>query len=233
MGQIVLYPDHLVVHSLEGEEPVWPAGVEDLIPYFFHSIEVDPRFTMGDLFRLLDRDGVELLEAFIGESVTPLLDEARELPAGAGDLRVDYLRVYNTYDDGEIFREFDAWGPWDEPYDGAWAEHPDTPREGGVSVSLTPANQLLDVPLRYDPVLVFRDAAGKEEYRTRIGITFIEFIKAIFYDLTFYGPPAERDELRSDLERRVEEIDRGEADLIPAEEVFDRLRQRPDSPATD
>lgn len=233
MGQIVLCPDHLVVHSPEGEEPVWPAGIEDLVPYFFHSIEIDPRFTIGDLFRLLDRDGVELLEAVIGESVAPLLDEAREPATGGGDLRVDYLRVYNTYEEGEIFREFGGWGPWDEPYDGAWATDPDTPREGGISVSLTPANQLLEIPLRYDPVLVFRDAKGTEEYRTRIGITFIELIRAVFYDLTFYGPPAERDEVCADLRQRVEEIHRGEAELIPMEEVFARLREHLDPDATD
>lgn len=233
MGRIVLHPSHLVVDSYEGEEPVWPGGVEDLVPYFFHSVEIDPAFTMGDFFRLLDRDGAEFLEAVIGESVMPLLDEAREPSAGGGDLRIDCLRVCNAYEDGELRRDFDGWGPWDEPYDGAWAKEPDMPREGPVSVSLTPVNQLLDLPLRYDPELVFRDAAGAEEYRTRIGITFIEFIKAVFYDLTFYGPPADRDEVRAELQRRIEEIDRGEAELIPAEEVLARLRERLDSQATD
>lgn len=233
MGRIVLHPDHLVVESYGDEEPVWPGSVEDLAAYFFHSVEVDPGLTMGDFFRLLDRDGAEFLEVVIGESITPLLEEAREPPDGSGDLRIDYLRVYNTYGDGHILREFDGWGPWDEPYEGAWATQPDIPREGGISVSLTPVNQLLDLPLRYDPGLVFRDAAGAEEYRTRIGITFIEFIKAVFYDLTFYGTPADRDEVRAELQRQVEEIDRGEAELIPAEELFARLRERPDSQATD
>lgn len=233
MGRIVLHPDHLVVGSSGEEEPVWPAGIEDLIPYFFHSVEAGPGLTLGDLFRLLDHEGVELVEAVIGESMTPLLDEAREGPHGGEDLRIDYLRVYNAYADGEIIREFDGWGPWDEPYDGAWAQDPDMPRTGPVSVSLTPVNQLLGLPLAYDAELVFRDAAGAEEYRAPIGITFIEFIKAIFYDLTFYGSPAERDEVRADLQQAVEEIDRGEADLIPAEELFARLRERPDSQPTD
>lgn len=233
MGRIVLHSDHLVVQSYGEEEPVWPGSVIDLAAYFFHQVEVDPGFTLGDLFRVLDRDDVEFLEAVIGESVAPLLDEAREPVRGAGDLRIDFLRVYNAYDDGHLVREFDGWGPWDEPYDGAWEKEPDMPREGPVSVSLTPVNELLELPLRYDPELVFRDAAGDEEYRTRIGITFLEFVKAVFYDLTFYGPPAERDEVRAGLQRRVEEIDRGEAGTTSAEELFARLRERPDLPGPD
>lgn len=233
MGRIVLHPDHLVVGWHGEEEPVWPGSVDELAEYFFHSVEIDPAFTMGDLFRLLDRDGAEFLETVIGEAVTPLLAEAREPPQGGADLRIEYLRVCNVYQDGEIRRDFDGWGPWDEPYDGAWAAHPDTPREGPLSVSLTPVNHLLDLPLRYDPALVFRDAAGAEEYRTRIGITFIEFVRAVFYDLTFYGPPADRDEVRAELQRQLEEIDRGEADLVPAEELFAQLRERRDSQATD
>lgn len=233
MGQIVLHPDHLLVQSYGEEESVWPASVIDLAAYFFHQVEVDPRFTLGDFFRLLDRDDVEFLEAVIGESVAPLLDEAREPASGGPDLRIGFLRVYNAYDDGQLIRDFDGWGPWDEPYDGAWEKEPDYPREGGISVSLTPVNQLLGIPLRYDPDLVFRTDAGVEEYRTRIGITFIEFIKAVFYDLTFYGPPAERDEVRAELLQRAEEIGRGEAELIPGEEFLARLRERLDPPAPD
>lgn len=233
MGRIVLHPDHLIVHSHGEEEPVWPGGIEDLAPYFLDSLEIDSAFTLGDLFRLLDRDGVEVLEVVMREAVSPLLDEAREPPRGGGDLRVEYLRVYNTYADGEILREFDGWGPWNEPYDGAWTKEPDYPRVGPISVGLTPVNQLLAVPLRYDPALVFRNAAGAEEYSTRIGITFLEFLKAIFYDLTFYGPPAQRDQVRADLQRAVEEIDRGEAGLIPFDEVIASPEERPDSQETD
>ncbi len=232
MGQIVLHPDRLLVQSNGGPEPVWPGSVIDLAEYFFDQVEVDPGFTLGDFFRLLDRDDVEFLEAVIGESVAPLLDEAREPASGGVDVRIEFLRVYNAYDDGRIIREFDGWGPWDEPYDGAWEKEPDMPREGPVSVSLTPVNELLDIPLRYDPGLVFRNADGVEEYRTRIGITFIELVKAIFYDLTFYGPPAERDAVREDLQRQVEEIRRGEADLIPGDELLARLRERLDSEGT-
>jgi hypothetical protein len=103
--------------------------------------------------------------------------------------------------------------------DGAWAKDPDYPRRGSISVSMTPVNQLLKVPLRYDLEVIFRSSPGVEAYRTRIDITILDFLKAVFYDLTFYGLPAERDAMRAELQRRVEEGDRGEVDLIPGEEV--------------
>lgn len=233
MGRILLHPDHLVVGWPGEEEPVWPGSVLDLAQYFFHAVEIDPAYTLGDLFRLLDRDGVAFLEAVIGESVEPLLDEAREPPRGGEDVRIDFLRVSNLFEDEGIFRDFDGWGPWDEPYDGAWEKEPDMPREGPISVSLTPVSHLLHLPLRYHPALVFRDADGAEEYSTRVGISFLELLKAVFFELTFYGPPEERDAVRADLEQQVEEIRRGEADTIPADEVFARLKERLDSQETD
>lgn len=226
MGKVILCPGRVVARWYHEEETVWPASVHDLTKYFFYAVEIDPEFTFGDLCQLLDREGAELLEVVLGERVVPLLEEAR-LPAESFEsTRIDFLRVRNAHEDGHLWREFDGWGPWDEPYEGAWEKDPDCPRKGSISVSLVRANQLLDLPLRYDPELVFRDSAGVEEYRSSVDITLIEFLKAIFFELTFYGLPAERDQVRADLQRRVEEIERGEEESIPADEVFREIRER-------
>lgn len=226
MGEITLFPGHVVARWYHEEETVQPASTFDLAKYFLSSLEIDPEVTFRDLCRLLDRDDVAFLEAVLGERVGPVLEEAR-LPAESVEGgRIEFLRVSNVHEDGMLRREFGGWGSWGEPYEGAWDKHPDWPREGSLSVSLTPVNQLLDLPLRYDPSLTFRDSDGVEEYRTSVGITLIEFLKAIFFDLTFHGSPAERDEVRAELDRRMDEIERGEAETIPAEEVFRKLRER-------
>jgi hypothetical protein len=223
MGEITLYPDRLVARWYQEEETVWPASVMDLSKYFFYSLEIDPAFTFGDLIRLLDHEDVEFLETVIGERVEPLLREARTRSRSDADSRIDFLRVYNVHQNGFLRREFDGWGAWDEPYDGAWEHDPAMPRIGGISVSLTPVCELLHLPLRYDPELVFRAEKQIEEYRSEIDITFIEFLKAIFFDLTFHGGPEERDSVSAELRRRVDEIERGEAKLIPADELFKEL----------
>jgi hypothetical protein len=226
MGEITLHSGRIVVRGYGEEETVWPGSAEELSRYFFHGLEIDPEFTLGDLVALLDRDGIDFLEVVLGEHIAPLLEEARVPPASHDDLRIEHLSVSNVHSDGFLHREFHGWGPWDEPYDGAWAKDPDFPRWGALSVSMTPVNQLLDLPLRYDPELIFWSSPGVEAYRTRIDITFLDFLKAIFFDLTFYGPPTDRDAVRAELERRVEEIDRGDAELIPGEEVSRELRER-------
>jgi hypothetical protein len=45
----------------------------------------------------------------------------------------------NVHSDDCLYRELSGWGPWDEPYDGAWAKDSDYPRQGSISVSMTPA----------------------------------------------------------------------------------------------
>jgi hypothetical protein len=187
-----------------------------------------PEFTLGDLFALLDRDDAKLLEFVLGEDVLPVLEDARLEGARDEDLRLEYLTVTNVHEHGCLRREFHGWGPWDEPYDGAWDKDPDCPRWGAIAVGLTPVRQLLDVPLRYDASVTFLAPPDVAPFRTEVDISLIEFLKAIFYELTFYGSPDERDELREELRRRVDQIERGEAELIPAEEVIEELRRRLD-----
>lgn len=69
-----------------------------------------------------------------------------------------------------------------------------------------PAHHLISLPLRYEAAVAFQDASGAEVQRTSVGITLIEFLKAVFYDLTFAGPPAERDRTRAELERLGREL---------------------------
>lgn len=224
MGQITLSPGRVVASRWYGEEDmVWPSSIQDLVPYFFDCLKLDPALTLGDLFQLLDRDDVELLAAVLNENVIPILEEGRRGGSEPnGEESLQFLRVYNRHEDGYLRRGLDAWGSWNQPYDDAEATA--APRATWFSVSLTPVGQLLDLPMRYDSALEFRDRAGATEYRTNVAITFLEFLKAIFDDLTFYGTPDERDAVLEDLRRQVEEIDRGEARLIPAEEVLRELR---------
>lgn len=226
MGEITLYPDRVVSRWYHNEETVRPGSILDLSKYFFYSLTIDADFTFGDLFALLDREGTDFLGAVLGERVDPVLEEGRRPPALPARGQINFLRVCNVHEGGCLRREFDGWGAWDEPYDGAWQKHADWPRAGPIAVGLTPVNQLLELPLRYDPDLVFRDEDGNEEYRTTIDITFIEFLKAVFYELTFHGSPEERDEVTNELRQRIEEIESGDATLIPVDEVLKSIHEK-------
>ena len=228
MGMITLHPGRLVVSRWPGDDDtVWPGGVQDLLPYLLYSLELNPDFTLADLFHLLERDDVALLATILDERVAPVLEEARRSDVPADDDEpLHFLRVSNRHEGGYLRRELDAWGTWDQPYDDAEGEA--GPRDTWMSVSLTPVGQLLHVPIRYDPEVLFRNRAFEIEYRTTVDITLIEFLKAVFDELTFHGSPEERDQVLRGLKRQVEEIKRGEVRLIPHEEVARELRERLD-----
>jgi hypothetical protein len=223
MATVTLAPDRLLMRHDGEDVVVRPASVEDLLPCLTYSVDVDPTFTLGDLFRLVDRDDSELLGVILAEDVGPLLDEARCGPQPDEDESVEFLQVYNNHADGRLYRHFGGWGRWDEPYEGAWTENPEYAREGSIAVELVPVTELLHLPLRYNPELVFRGAESEVEYRTEIDIKFVELLKAVFFELTFCGTPEERDAQRTELQELVERIERGEERLIPAEEVYREL----------
>lgn len=226
MGTIKLHPGRLEVSRWLGDEStVWPADVQDLLPYLSYTLDLDPEFTLGDLFDLLDRGEVGLLAEILDEHLAPVLKEARDGPVELDDGEpVHFLRVSNRHEDGHLRRELDAWGTWEQPYDTATGEA--GPHETWMSVSLTPVGQLLQVPIKYDPELVFRNRAWEVEYRTAVDITLVEFLKAVFEDLTFHGSPEERDQVLAELKRQVREIERGEVRMIQHEEVVRELREK-------
>ncbi|CAN5738483.1 hypothetical protein BH23GEM9_BH23GEM9_32080 [soil metagenome] len=226
MNKVTLYSDRVVARRYSDEETVRPASLLDLSRFFFYSLELDPTFTLGDLFRLVDQDDAELLEIVLDEHIAPLLEEASTAPSADVTGQIEFLRVYNIHEDGALHRGFDGWGIWPPEYDDVRKQHPELPREGPLSVSLTPLRELLDVPLRYDPELIVHDPDGAGEFRTGIDITLIEFLKAIFADLTFHGTPDERNETRAELSRRMHDIERGAADLTASDEVLGALRKR-------
>jgi hypothetical protein len=233
MGILRLSPDRLVARDSEGETEVRPASVWDLLPYLFHSVEVDPTFKLGDLFRVVDCEDSGLLAAILAEDIGPLLEEARTGARPDADESLEFVQVCNRHDNGHLHRDFEGWGAWDEPYEGAWTEQPSAPREGGIAVEFAPVTELLDLPLRYNPELVLRGSEYEVEYRTEIDITFAEFVKAVFFELTFLGSPRERDAARAELETLTARIERGEERLIPDEEVYRELRLAPDEDLDD
>lgn len=226
MYTVELTPGGLIAHRDHAPDGVTPTSATDIVPFFWHWVEFAPGYRLGDLMRLVDLPDADLLASILGENIVPLIEEARGGPETDGDTSVGYLRVSNLYEDGRIIREFDGWGRWTEPYPGAWGGNPEVPRMGGIAVEFSPLPSLLDLPLRYESALVFRDEHGREEFRTEIGITLIEFLKAVFWELTYLGTPEERDAMRAELDEQRRRLDAGEEETIPTEEVLRELEER-------
>lgn len=89
---------------------------------------------------------------------------------------------------------------------------------------------VLDKELRVDHhIIVYRLGEKHEElFRARYAISLMELLDAIYWEISFYGPPQNREEFFEELNDRKKEIDeaieRGEEPGIPWEEVKEKLR---------
>lgn len=94
------------------------------------------------------------------------------------------------------------------------------------SVSFSPMSSIADLPIRINENAFF-SRYGKETLdRERINMSpsFLEFLDAIYYDISFYGGPEEAKEMRDSLVTMVKEIEDGTATTVPLEDVLKELR---------
>jgi hypothetical protein len=219
-----------------------PRTLADLLRFWHYQLDaIDSDVTLGDLLALLRRvRGVGRLSAMVSCDLPEFLAEA-ELPAAspAGDL--DYLEVYNTAElegfDGDRFhppyaicRGFHGWGAWERPDDLPDDDGDDWPTEGGFAIEFTPVNELVHLPLRYDPAVRFdRERYSEPLFETKVTITFGEFVHAVLWEIGFFGSPGDRNEQRAGLQATMAEVDeameRGEVpcDSVDMAELLDAL----------
>lgn len=108
-----------------------------------------------------------------------------------------------------LMREFHGWGTWGEPYPGAIEKEGWDPNfKGGVSLSFTPVNELLDFPLRYNDRFEMRDDLYKGNVLVSdgINITFGEFVHSVLWEIGFYGDPDSRDEAGDQILERSKRV---------------------------
>jgi hypothetical protein len=96
------------------------------------------------------------------------------------------------------------------------------------SLSFTSTRSLIDLPLRLKPdATVFTDNMDdwKEESKTLatyhwVPTTLGQIIQGVFWELSFFGSPVERDKQGAELFRSIEEVRDGNAETVPFDDVF-------------
>ncbi len=197
---------------------------------------IEPGVTMGDIFRMVK--SYPILEGFIGqyswcwgieaihrEADQPLLkvyqppaddEEEDEEPMVAL-----VLEQYGTiYEKGHLELGLDLCGRSEET-DGVCTK---------FGVSMTPANELAPLPIELsEDLLVFkRPELGGPFLTCRRGVTLLEFLDAIYWEISFYGSPEERTEMRDEIRQTVAEIKSGLAKVETAdsfEEMVEKMNQ--------
>jgi|SRR5581483_7565685 len=173
------------------------------------NCHIDSGVTLGDIFRGVEahRDLALFLQAWSHCDVEAFHAEARK-PAAKPWADFEYI---------EISREFD------------WNEHGASnqvrvrgvgePGEFGCThygIDMTPVNQIAHLPVRLKPHMeISRDSTKIAESPCRF--TLLDVLGEIYWEISFFGNPASRDDTAAEVEEAVRDIKEGRAELTRVE----------------
>lgn len=182
----------------------------------------DPERPDEEPFQWLDEEEEEDLDQ-VEEAIADLTGEPKpfRIYDATGDdpitgepesKRLKLGEMYGTWGGPyTLWRDFHGWGRWEEPYEGYFEKHPEIdPKNyyGGYGLSLSPVQDLMHYPLRYNAEFELRDDlyGGNVLVKDTLVITVGEFIHAIFWDLGFYGTPEDREQVAEELDQRIGQL---------------------------
>lgn len=244
MDNLILGPGPKLIwrdmHRQDSDQPVDADVTGRAVEFLYEPVTLDPRLTIGAVFRLLDACP-PLQQVFRRDFSEELCAEARkgQLPQSRGSdpeevAGIEYLELHwswaldtasKTY--SSVYRlDLHGVGPVlqvDAPTYGVKAGE-----RINWSVSLTPVRELLDLPLRFrDQFNLTEDDIDASAYGDTIGtaqcadVLLGQVIHSVLYELSFHGGPEQQVEFHDELMARKAEVDAGTAKLIPAGDIFD------------
>jgi hypothetical protein len=177
--------------------------------YLFEPVTFDDDVTLRDLFLIINRNidfYNDLLRNWCAEIVAEGLSEREKSKCNED---IEYLELYWQLEkdqdadgislSGYIFPDFHGWGDWDDS------------TKGGISLGLTPVYEFVDVPIRLRSHLTLIEPCTTgipPEVNEFKDATYAlgQVLHGIIWELSFYGGPKQRCEMRKELIDQVEEI---------------------------
>jgi len=209
--------------------------------FVFELITIHAETTLADIFRLMEaspllqklyrRDFADELSALARKGGAE--PSSREQAAHAG---IEFLELYQEWGLNTSTSEYSGMhrlqlhGIGNELTE----DLPEERRKKGEriewSVSLTPLQELLSLPVRLKAeVRITEEDAAAKAYMSEIrrarcaDVTLGQVIHGLLWELSFHGGPHEQLEVSEDLKRRVAEVDAGTVEFVSADDVFESL----------
>jgi len=187
---------------------ITPAG---LLDHLWDDVQVN-KITLRRIFEIM-RPNIRLWGLILNENIEPLFSEMFDKKCKCKNKEnLKYLEVYREveYEHGECmeFHSFHAYGQ-------------DTHETGAYySVGLSPINSIGEIEIKIDTEFKICEAPSgtDSKYKWKFGsknFTLLEFLKAIFWELCFYGNPEERDKFYNNI---IEECNK-----IKEEELINKI----------
>lgn len=182
-----------------------------VLPFLMRPVVLHPECTLRSVFITALHFEKEL-NPIIGNWMLEFLNEAfSPLPENyvpSTTERLDLLELYyaatsqnDTYY-GLNYPSFHALGQSFVDYDGQPLA-PGTTRPEQYSISFTPVNQLMSLPLQVRPTMFFEIdhplVLTQQLELPTPAISILQLLYGIFWELSFYGPPSKRDQAGQEL----------------------------------
>ena len=233
----------LIYERTEWNDP--PEDVTDSVcEFLFSQLKIEDDVLLQDIFKLLDDPILRIV--FNREYVNELLDEVSSGPIVPDELpyqKVEYIELSQVWHLDTSTSEYRSAGHFSvsgkgiaQPED-VVAEHGSSYKKGdriNWSVSLTSVRELLHLPVRLNStVQICEEDVHAKRYahalQTGVNnqITLAALFHSLLWELSWHGPPAERDARKRKLLAQKAELDAGTAETRPYNDIFEDLGYKP------
>lgn len=208
---------------------------ERAVTLLFDDCTLEDGVILRDIFLLLNTE-LDIFDTIITNWCKEIVTEGLTKPKEAArETEIEFLELYwrfykdvdrdtkKTFLGGNIFPQFHGMGfvhKEDHIVDGIL--HSKAGERTGYSIALTPASELMDIPVRFseDVCIYNEDNWSEQPQKFDSGqYSLGQILYAVIWELSFYGGPEKRDQTSQELMDSVDEIKNGNlSDLLSEKE---------------
>lgn len=213
--------DMLLFINSEQEEEI--INNNELLSYLGCDIKIEDDVTFQRIFDLI-LSNKEIFNTIYcnshlyGHKIDDFEDEYNAPQNNENDKDIQYLEVKRIFDDftnsddkysSSYYYSFHGYGKWSTKNNEAV--------NGDLSISLTPLNELKNIPIKFNEELKINLYDEKYEMRTMhtayYPTSLFNFIGAILFEITFHGTPKNKKDFINKLNQSIDEIKNEETDF--------------------
>jgi len=202
---------------------------------------VDNDVTLRDVFQYMNNNPT-YWEMLLGNWAEEFIAEGLEPPKESKNPHIHYVEMYwsceTSHEDDVVhvvwskFMDMHMPGVWgkDEPEIGAKKDDPTN-----WSVMFSSASDLAQYPIRINTEFkIYKDICECKDLKKEQDVLFhadvrqpslFEFLYGIIWELSFCGPPADRDKESEQLHQTYQDLKDGKLETIPFDEVFNETEE--------
>lgn len=192
-GGTLEYYTHEYNEEYDRRDQVTENVTDDAHMFLFNECSIEEGATLRDVFTLVEKH-IKLFAPIIPHYVQEFIEESKE--------EIEGKQAFNSDSQLELYwsNEHDNYETVDELVSCVCFHAISKKDELPSALDFTPVNHIIDLPLILNTDFkVYGSIGYKDEERPIYDFgtktfSLIEIVRAIFYELSFYGPPYRRDE---------------------------------------